>query len=94
MAVSPLPRKKSKPKPLAVRAIDTPRLTVDDIAKAIGEKSRWNLMAYRSGRARMPERIRLRLAAFLDGHARRLLALADELRSLREESGDEPGRGD
>lgn len=61
------------------RALDTPRLTLDLIAEATGV-SRGALAKYREASRPMPAEVRLRLAAFLEGHARRLLALAEQLR--------------
>ncbi len=40
----------------------------------------------------MPAPLRLRLAAFLEGHARRLLALAEELRGIEDEERDHAPR--
>lgn len=73
------------------QALDTPRLSLEDMADATGA-SRAALVKYRlapgPGR-RMPEPVRLRLAAFLEGHARRLLELAEELREIADDKGTE-----
>ncbi len=63
---------------LALRVLDTPRLKLDDLAEVAGV-TRSSLNAYREGRARMPERVRRRLAMFLDAHAGELRGLAEEL---------------
>lgn len=81
---APAPSPQTNP---VTQALDVPRLTLDDLAGALGT-SRASLEKYRlppaPGRQRvpMPEAVRLRLAAFLEGHAARLLNLADELRAL------------
>lgn len=70
----------------AAEALDAPRLTLDDLADATGA-TRAALERYRltGPRAiRMPAPVRLRLAAFLEGHARRLLELAGQLREERD----------
>ena len=46
---------------LALRVLDTARLKLDDLAEVAGV-TRSSLNAYREGRARMPERVRRRLA--------------------------------
>lgn len=61
------------------RALDTPRITLGDLAAIVGV-DRGTLETYRSGAALMPYPLRLRLAAFLEGQARALLTLAEELR--------------
>lgn len=65
---------------LARRALDVPRLTIGQLADAAGV-SRPALVSYQQGRAPMPWPARARLAAFLEAHAMRLLALAEELRT-------------
>jgi len=63
------------------RALDEPRLTLDDLAEATG-RSRDTLGRYRldtANRNPMPADVAQRLAAFLREHAIRLLRLADEL---------------
>lgn len=62
-------------------ALDTPRLSLEDLAAATGA-SRAALDKHRAGENRMPRPVRLRLAAFLEGHARRLLDLAEQLRGI------------
>jgi hypothetical protein len=75
-------RKSSKVEPedlaLVAEAIAAPRASLDDVADGAGT-SRHNLMAYREGRARMPEDVRLTLAADLMARARRLEKLAQTL---------------
>ncbi|MDQ3426821.1 MAG: hypothetical protein M3477_03225 [Gemmatimonadota bacterium] len=69
---------------VAREALDTPRLSLENLAEAAGA-SRDALEKYRLGPGpgrRMPEAVRLRLAGFLEGHARRLLELAEQLRNL------------
>ena len=61
------------------RALDVPReVTLDSMARAAG-MSRSSLKAYRIGAADMPAVVRQRLAAYLESHAKRLLAIAREL---------------
>jgi hypothetical protein len=62
------------------RALDAPRLTLDDLAEAVGI-TRGAAEPYRELRRRMPRRIRLRLAAYLEAHAAKMHDLAEELRS-------------
>lgn len=64
---------------LIIRALDTPRLDLPAIGRAIGS-SRTALVKYRNGQRPMPEGLRLKLAAYLDAHARRLEELAQALR--------------
>lgn len=64
---------------LVQHAIDAPRLTLTDLSAVVG-KSRASLEAYREGRVEIPAEARLRLAQFLEVHARRLQAIAAELR--------------
>jgi hypothetical protein len=65
---------------LIIRALDTPRLDLPTTGRAIGS-SRTALVKYRSGQRPMPEGLRLKLAAYLDAHARRLGELAQALRA-------------
>jgi hypothetical protein len=63
------------------RALDTPRLTLGEIGKAVGA-SRFALEKYRNGQRLLPPVTRIRLADFLEAHARQVLADADALRAL------------
>ena len=60
-------------------ALDTPRLTLTTIGRELGY-SRGALEKFRNGQRPMPEAARLRLAAFIEAHAQRLL---DASRALR-----------
>lgn len=64
---------------LVQHAIDAPRLTLNDLSAVVG-KSRASMEAYREGRVEIPAEARLRLAQFLEAHARRLQGIAAELR--------------
>lgn len=66
------------------RALDLPRLTLDDLAAATGS-SRAALAKYRDGTREMPADARLRLAAVLARQARELEAAADLLRQTVED---------
>ena len=69
------------PSPEAIaRALDTPRLTLGEIGKAIGA-SRFALEKYRNGQRALPETLRLRLIAYLEAHAREIQADAEALRT-------------
>jgi hypothetical protein len=75
-----LPKKPKKmKKDLQRRAIDEPRVTLDDLADATGRR-RVTMEKYRELKLTMPDSVRLKLAAFLDRHAQRLRALAEELK--------------
>jgi hypothetical protein len=63
---------------LVVEAIEAPRASLEEVAEGAGT-SRYNLVAYREGRARMPEDVRLTLAADLMARARKLEKLAQSL---------------
>ena len=56
-------------------AIQTARPSISDLAEGAGT-TQASFMAYRTGRARMPEEVRLRFAADLMARARRLERLA------------------
>lgn len=64
---------------VAKRALDLPRLGLNDLAQAAG-RSRTSIEKYRVGEKSMPEPVRKSLAAFLEEHARQLRQLAKELR--------------
>jgi ATP synthase alpha/beta family, nucleotide-binding domain len=69
------------PKAEAVtQALDTPRLTLGKIGKAVGA-SRFALEKYRNGQRPLTPMTRIRLAEFLEAHARQVLADADALRA-------------
>ncbi len=75
-----MPKGPKKPKKnLQRRAIDDPRITLEDLAKAVG-RTRGALEKYREEKRAMPESVKKRLAAFLDKHAHRLSEIAKELR--------------
>jgi hypothetical protein len=79
-------------KQAARRALDAPRLTLNEIAEVAGV-SRASLNAYRDPNrpdVMMPEPIRLRLAQFLEAHAGELQEIAAELRNRPEETGTFP----
>jgi DNA-binding LacI/PurR family transcriptional regulator len=61
------------------RAVSEPRLTIADIARAIGLSPN-TVKHYNTGRRRMPDDVRKRLAAFLQAHGERMIQLARELR--------------
>lgn len=65
--------------PAVARALDTPRLTLAKIGQAVGA-SRFALEKYRNGQRALPETLRLRLIAYLEAHARQVLADATALR--------------
>ena len=62
--------------------LDTPRLGLNDLARAAGV-SRSALEAYRAGRSQPPMAVRVRLAGFLERHAKRVGDLAQLLRTAR-----------
>jgi hypothetical protein len=62
------------------RALDRPRITLVMIGKAIGV-SRFAMEKYRNGQRPLPPVRRIRLAAYLEAHARQVLADADALRA-------------
>lgn len=59
-------------------ATNAARASLEELAGEAGT-TRHNLVAYRDGRARMPEEVRLRLSATLMTRARRLERLASAL---------------
>jgi DNA-binding LacI/PurR family transcriptional regulator len=61
------------------RAVSEPRLTITDLARAI-DVSPNTVKHYNTGRRRMPEEVRERLADFLQAHGKRMIQLARELR--------------
>lgn len=68
------------------RALDEPRLTLNDLAEVAGVH-RGSLDRYRldtENRVRMPSRVARKLAKFLRGHAKKLLKIADELDQLED----------
>jgi hypothetical protein len=70
-----------RPQPEAIaRALDTPRLTLGEIGKAVGA-SRFALEKYRNGQRPLPPVMRIRLADYLEAHARQVLANAHVLRA-------------
>ncbi len=86
-AGAPTPERTATPAPVVgpapdlVRvALELPRLTVTRMAAELGIP-RATLEAYRLGTRRMPAATRVRLAAYLNEHARMLRALADALRA-------------
>jgi hypothetical protein len=62
------------------RALDTPRINLETIGKAIGV-SRFALVKYRNGQRPIPAERRIRLADYLEAHARQVLADATALRA-------------
>lgn len=63
---------------LVTRVFDAVRVSWQELAEMAGTK-RYNLLAYATGRTRMPDERRLALAARIYLHAQELEALADEL---------------
>jgi len=63
---------------LVKNATDAARASLEELATEAGT-TRYNLVAYREGRARMPEEVRLRLSAVLMARAQRLERLASAL---------------
>jgi hypothetical protein len=61
------------------RALDTPRLTLGEIGKAVGA-SRFALEKYRNGQRPLPPVTRIRLADYLEAHAQQVLTDAQALR--------------
>lgn len=61
-------------------ALDLPRVTLDDLAEALGE-TRASLHKYRQEDTRMPAVLKHQLAEFLRQHADTLRRLATELDS-------------
>jgi ferredoxin len=62
------------------RALDTPRITLREIGEAIGV-SRFAMEKYRNGQRPLPPVTRIRLADYLEAHARQVQADADTLRA-------------
>lgn len=63
------------------QALDEPRLTLADLAKAAGV-SRGSVARYRlrgKNRIKMPGHVAQRLGGFLRAHGRKLIRIADEL---------------
>lgn len=63
------------------RALDTPRLNLTRIGRAIGT-SRYTMEKYRNGQRALPAVRRLQLADFLEAHAKQVEADARALRGL------------
>jgi ligand-binding sensor domain-containing protein len=63
---------------LVRQALDLPRQTLGTLADALGVQ-RHNLASYRDGRARMPDRVRVALAAELYRLAREIEAAAHDI---------------
>ena len=63
-----------------MRPGEPPRITLGTIGKAIGA-SRFALEKYRNGQRPLPRAMRIRLADYLEAHARQVLADADALRA-------------
>ena len=81
--LAPAASSPTAPRPEAeaiARALDTPRLTLGEIGKAVGA-SRFALEKYRNGQRPLPPVTRIRLADYLEAHARQVLADADALRA-------------
>lgn len=66
------------------RALDTPRMTLGDLAERTGT-TQAALNKYREGLREMPPEVRVRLAAVLDRHALELEAVAALRRRTLEE---------
>lgn len=66
---------------LARRALDLPRVTLDELAAEL-DRSRSALKAYRTGDRQLPAEVAQELATWLRRHAAKLESVAEELESV------------